>query len=109
MKFKNPQYPFGLFGREDHILACGGAFTHSWGQVPFDEVPGLSSNDVRGYYSGRFRDDNEVHGNIEYRCYMTKNFGMALFADSGRCSIMPRISGRPFSRTTTRSTAREYG
>ncbi len=74
----------GLTENDKHILAYTGSFTYSWGQEPFDEVPGLSSSDVRGYYSGRFRGDNKIEASIEYRWYATKHFGMALFADSGK-------------------------
>jgi len=67
-----------------HLLCYRGAYTHSWGHVPFDRVPGISSGTNRGYYSGRFRADHEIEGNLEYRWYLTKHFGLAAFADSAK-------------------------
>jgi len=67
-----------------HIFAYRGSFEHSWGETPFDKVPAISSSTNRGYYSGRFRGDNKLEGNIEYRWYAFKYLGFAVFADSGK-------------------------
>lgn len=67
-----------------HIIAYRGRFQHSWGQEPFDQFPALSSDTNRGYYSGRFRGENKLEGNLEYRWYPNRFLGIAVFADSGK-------------------------
>lgn len=74
----------GLTETNNHILAYRGSYTHAWGQIPFNQYPGLSSGTNRGYYSGRFLGENKLEGNLEYRWYMTRHFGIAVFADSGK-------------------------
>jgi outer membrane protein assembly factor BamA len=68
-----------------HLICYRGAATHAWGgHVPFNRLPSIGSDTNRGYYSGRFRDDNELEGNLEYRWYATKHIGLAAFADSAK-------------------------
>jgi len=68
-----------------HLICYRAAATRAWGgHVPFNQVPAISSGTNRGYYSGRFRDDYELEGNLEYRWYATKHLGLALFGDSAK-------------------------
>jgi outer membrane protein assembly factor BamA len=67
-----------------HLFCYRVHYVHSQGDVPFDQLPSLNSGTNRGYYSGRFRDENKLEGNLEYRFYATKHFGMAFFLDGGR-------------------------
>jgi outer membrane protein assembly factor BamA len=74
-----------LTNSNKHLFCYRGAATHAWGgHLPFNQVPAISSGTNRGYYSGRFRDDNELEGNLEYRWYATKHIGLAAFADSAK-------------------------
>ncbi len=64
-----------------------GQFT--MGSVPFNQLPQLGGpNLMRGYYQGRFRDNNHLASQIEYRFLplplgFSKRIGAAVFASTG--------------------------
>jgi outer membrane protein assembly factor BamA len=58
-------------------------FNH--GQVPFLSLAALGGNSImRGFYSGRFRDNNMVATQAEYRLQLSKKFGVTAFGAAGR-------------------------
>ncbi len=54
------------------------------GKVPFQRLPLLGGQNVmRGYYSGRFRDNTYAAFQTEYRLRLTKRLGAAAFLAFG--------------------------
>jgi len=54
------------------------------GDAPFNELAFIGGRDkMRGYYEGRFRDNNLLMGQAEYRRIIYKNFGLVLFTGFG--------------------------
>ncbi len=61
------------------------------GSAPFYEVPPLGGEDLmRGYFTGRYRDDNYFATQIEYRWRFWWRFGLAAFIGIG--DVAPEIS-----------------
>ena len=77
-----------FFNRKRVIALRGRAdFTHPDRNqvVPFYLQPVLgASGDFRGYRAYRYRDNNLLLFNAEYRWEVSSGFDIALFADSGR-------------------------
>ncbi len=65
------------------------------GNVPFNQLALLGGESImRGYYLGRFRDNNQIATQVEYRFLplplgFTKRWGAALFAGTG--TVFPNV------------------
>ena len=71
-----------LFG--EHVLALNALFDASFGDTPFYWLAQLGGSDqMRGYYSGRFRDDHMAVVQAEYRMPLFWRFGLNLFVGVG--------------------------
>jgi outer membrane protein assembly factor BamA len=57
------------------------------GETPFNRLPGLGGAQImRGYYSGRFRDQNYIAAQIEWRMPVWKMIGIAAWLGTGEVS-----------------------
>ncbi len=66
------------------VLAFQAYGYFSSGNVPWIEMGALGSDVImRGYYSGRYRDNNYAAVQTEYRLPFNKQFGMVIFAGTG--------------------------
>jgi outer membrane protein assembly factor BamA len=75
----NERRVFALRAKSTMTLPDGGA------TVPFYFQPSLGgSEDLRGYRPYRFRDNNLLAFNAEYRWEVFSGLDMALFADAGK-------------------------
>ena len=73
------------------------SFTNQGQRVPFYLQPVLGgSNDLRGFRSYRFYDDNQIVVNAEYRWESFTGLDMALFFDAGK--VTPKRSQINFPR-----------
>ncbi len=76
-------YP--IIGRHLFSLQVFGDF--AWGDVPFQYLPAMGGNDVlRGYYKGRYRDNNLLAAQLEYRFPIYKWFKGSMFGSAGDVS-----------------------
>lgn len=95
--FSDNRYYIPINRRDVLAMQLVGQFTY--GQVPFDQLALLGGeNMMRGYYLGRFRDNNLIAGQIEYRMLPVKPFrrwGAAAFVSAG--TVFQRLSGLPRS------------
>jgi outer membrane protein assembly factor BamA len=67
------------------ILALNAVAAITQGSVPFLEKQKLGSDKImRGYFSGRFRDNQFAAAQIEYRYPVGKSFVLAAFASAGQ-------------------------
>lgn len=67
------------------ILALNAVATITEGTVPFLEKQRLGSDKImRGYFSGRFRDNQFAAAQVEYRYPVGKSFVLAAFASAGQ-------------------------
>lgn len=99
------QYAPDLFGKEDFsgsqirvvvknfwplakklVLGINGIYyTVQSNSTPFYMMPQLGNEDImRGYYAGRYRDENLLAGQAELRYRFSNRFGVAAFAGAGR-------------------------
>ncbi|NUQ19585.1 MAG: BamA/TamA family outer membrane protein [Gemmatimonadaceae bacterium] len=79
-----------LGGRRILALQVAGELTG--GDAPFDLVSLVgSSNYLRGYATGRFRDQDLLSAQAEYRAHLWRRIGCAAFAGAG--TIAPRVGG----------------
>lgn len=70
--------------RPDHVLAGQFFVKGVNGDTPFYKLPGVGGNSLlRGYYTGRYRDNTLMLLQLEYRQYFTKRFGFVVFAGTG--------------------------
>ncbi|WP_339880090.1 BamA/TamA family outer membrane protein [uncultured Algoriphagus sp.] len=75
--------------RKNQVLAMQLLGQFTTGSVPFNQLPQLGGPYLmRGYYQGRFRDNNYVATQIEYRFLplplgFSKRIGAAVFASTG--------------------------
>lgn len=75
--------------RKDQVLALQLLGQFSWGNVPFNQLSQLGGpNLLRGYYLGRFRDNNLLAAQFEYRFLplplnFTRRIGAVVFASTG--------------------------
>jgi len=70
-------------------------------QVPFFLQPALGGGDLRGYDPGRFRDENALVLNLEYRWRIREMVQAVGFADAGRVFHRPRQIGLAGLRFST--------
>jgi hypothetical protein len=57
------------------------------GDVPLRNLAVLGGSDImRGYYAGRYRDNNMIAGQTEYRLNIFKRLGIVAFGSGGRVS-----------------------
>jgi len=77
--------------RTGQTLALQGLGQFSSGQVPF-RMLGLigGSNQLRGYYQGRFRDQHLLMAQAEYRAHLFWRLGLAAFAGVG--NVAPALN-----------------
>lgn len=69
----------------DQILALQGLAQFTFGEAPFKDLNLLGGpNMLRGYYLGRFRDNQYVAAQAEYRRHIWRWFGMAAFFGAGQ-------------------------
>ena len=70
-----------------HVLAVRGFGEATSGTQPFDVMPQLGGEELlRGYYGGRYRDNNLVAVQAEYRAHVWKRLGAIGFVSAGRVS-----------------------
>ena len=68
------------------------------GQVPWTLMPAVGSTSrMRGYYPGRFRDNNLVEAQAELRQHIYGRLGVAAFA--GAANVFPSLAGFNWSHT----------
>ena len=68
----------------NNIIALQGLFTLANGTEPFYTMAGLGGEyNMRGYYQGRFRDNDMAVLQAEYRLPVWWRFGLVAFADAG--------------------------
>ena len=89
--------------RKNQVFAMQALGQFSFGNVPFNQLPQMGGpNLMRGYYQGRFRDNNHLAAQIEYRFLplplgFSKRIGAAVFASTGTVfSSSERIELRDF-------------
>ena len=67
------------------IIASHFNYQFAKGRVPFNMMSLLGGTKrMRGYYEGRFRDNNALILQSEYRLQLPWRFGMVIFADIGQ-------------------------
>jgi outer membrane protein assembly factor BamA len=75
---------FKLFRHRDDVLAFQVYGYFSSGDVPLIELGALGGNELmRGYYEGRYLDNNLLAAQIEYRLALTGRLGVVAFAGAG--------------------------
>lgn len=73
-----------LFGDQTSVLAFHFRSHFTAGSPPFQEYALLGGREImRGYYEGRFRDNNALQLQAEYRRHIYWRFGATLFAAAG--------------------------
>jgi outer membrane protein assembly factor BamA len=69
------------------VLAIQAFVQSVFGSPPFYELPALGGQRImRGYYQGRYRDENLLAGQVEYRTHLSGRFGAVGFAGIGDVS-----------------------
>lgn len=71
---------FKLFPNREHILAIQGYGNFINGTAPYKE---MSEFGMRGYYLGRYRENDYISAQVEYRLPVWRWFGMAAFTGVG--------------------------
>lgn len=67
------------------ILALQGVTRMTVGRPPFQELSPLGGDLIgRGYYDGRYRDQNAAQVQAEWRRHVAGFFGITVFASAGR-------------------------
>jgi len=88
---------FKLFPNKEHILAIQGFGNFLTGTAPYKELSEFGGSDImRGYYQGRYRENNYLAAQVEYRLPLFQNipegrtklpwyrrFGLTAFAGLG--------------------------
>ena len=73
---------FGI--ADNHVVALQLYYNFVGGGVPFYDVPRLGGNEImRGFYSGRYRDNHYFATQAEYRIRVWWRFGLVGFAGVG--------------------------
>lgn len=71
-------------GHPDRVLAMQLYADFAAGNTPFFELPALGGAEImRGYFTGRYRDENYLAGQIELRSYIWGRLGGVAFAGLG--------------------------
>jgi len=66
------------------ILAFQGLLNYNSGNVPFRQMAAIGGDQImRGYYTGRFRDNILMAGQAEFRFLVWKNLGFTTFISIG--------------------------
>ena len=77
--------------KKRYTLALNSYSNFNNGKVPFRAMPLIGgSRNLRGYYRGRFRDNNLLLFQAEVRIQLFKNFGIAGFA--GIAQVADKVS-----------------
>jgi outer membrane protein assembly factor BamA len=80
-----------------HVLAFQAYGNFNRGIVPFLSLASMGGSTImRGYYSGRFRDNNLVAAQAEYRMHIWKRWGIVGFAGIGQ--VGNRLENFAFDR-----------
>ena len=80
-------FPLGA----NQVLAVQGVFESVWGECPFQTLPMFGGlNLLRGFYEGRYRDQNMLAVQAEYRRPLWGRFGFCGFA--GAAQVQDKIS-----------------
>ena len=75
--------------RKNNVLAAQLLGQFNFGDVPFNQLAQMGGESImRGYYYGRFRDNNQLAAQVEYRFLplpfsFTNRIGAAIFAGTG--------------------------
>ncbi len=70
---------------KDQVLAFQFMFNTNVGTVPVRSMSNIGSNTImRGYYEGRYTDNNFIGGQVEHRFHLKGRFGMVAFVAAGR-------------------------
>jgi len=73
--------------KEDHVFGAQLYVASTTGDTPFYKMPGLGGQkNMRGYFSGRYRDNFLMMLQTEYRQYFWKRLGFVVFAGVGNVS-----------------------
>ncbi len=81
-------FPVGKNG----VLALNAATVLSFGNVPFNQMPVLGGTKrLRGYFEGKYRDNNLLLLQSEYRFAIFKRFGGVVFGGLGE--VTDKLSG----------------
>jgi len=84
-----------------HVLAFQGKAMFTFGDVPFIELAKLGGKYMmRGYLDGRYREEQYIQFQAEYRATIIGRFGGTLFAATG--NVMPDIAS--FVMTSLKAT-----
>jgi len=76
----------------DRVIAVQMYGNFAAGDAPFYKLPALGGgNRLRGYYQGRYRDQDYVAAQVEYRTYFWGRLGGVLFAGAGQVSPTLRL------------------
>ncbi len=71
--------------RKNQVLAFQFVLVSNNGTVPVRSMSNIGSNSImRGYYEGRYTDNNLMAGQVEHRFPLIGRFGMVAFAAAGR-------------------------
>lgn len=84
--FTNINFTFNKYWelKKDHVVAVNLSSIFNFGGVPFLEMATVGGDDlIRGYANNRFRDNNFIGGQIEYRFPVYNRFGMVVFTGVG--------------------------
>ena len=79
LDFRN-YYPIA----RNHLISVQVYSDISWGETPFQLLPSLGGNEIlRGYYKGRYRDNDMISAQIEYRFPIYKWLKGSMFGSAG--------------------------
>lgn len=70
--------------KKNHVIAGNFFYEGTSGDAPFNKLPALGGqNRMRGFFQGRYRDNNFMALQLEYRQYFYKRFGFVAFGGMG--------------------------
>ena len=70
--------------QKKHTIGFHSYFESIQGDLPFFELPQMGNQYImRGYYTGRFRDQNLAASQVEYRLHFTEHWAVAFFGGTG--------------------------
>lgn len=73
--------------KPDHVFAFNFYVQSVFGDTPFYKLPALGGQKrMRGYFNGRYRDNFYGMAQMEYRQYVWKRLGFAVFGGAGNVS-----------------------
>lgn len=77
-----------------HVLAAQALLEATTGSAPFDQMVQIGSDTaMRGYTRGRYRDNNGMGAQAEYRSPFVRRFGVVAFVGAG--SVAPTVGKLP--------------